>query len=606
MDKIKKLLIVLLIIILHTTYSLAENKNIIAGETRLETAIEISKKFNKSEKVILVNSTSSSDILCSTSLASQKNCPILLIEENKIQTSVINEIKRLKVKSAYLIGGEKVISKYIEKELNSINVNPIRISGKDRYETSIKIADIMDNTNKVNEIVLSSGNEVADVVTIAPIAGSRNMPIILTKKDSLGEYKNWLDKMDIKNTYIISKEEISDKILKYLKNPIKIIGKDIYEINSNIIDKFYQGKTLDKIYLCKGKIGKNDELIDAMLISPLAANENVPIVIVDNKVSSYQEEVLKSKKIKSIVQVGYGISEESVKDIYKIKDSFKEPVIPDTPKPPSKPENADIPDVDEEATEPEKPNIPDIENPDIGDGGSTDTEETINPENPNEPEEDKNIINVKNEEELRNAISDHNVETIKLISNIQTKSDPIIIRRKITIDGSNSNGNYSISSLKHKQSTFIIDSKNVLLKNIDINSDQKAIVTMRYSGIELENINVSSKASTVAPIDIMTSTLIAKNVNIYSNYAGIIIREYINLSSKEDRSNLVLKGEVYNLNKDKNNDYYPSIIVENKINDEYLNKIIIDESLSEDYLDKNYSYKLEQDKKQYEKYYKKF
>jgi len=91
--KIFRLLsLTILLIPLMTTQSFAKEENIIAGKTRFETAVEISKTWKTSKEVILVNSTATSDMLCATTLASQKHCPILLTYENTIEKTTINMV----------------------------------------------------------------------------------------------------------------------------------------------------------------------------------------------------------------------------------------------------------------------------------------------------------------------------------------------------------------------------------------------------------------------------------------------------------------------------------------------------------------------------------
>ncbi len=50
------------------------------------------------------------------------------------------EIQRLGAKKVYLIGGENSISKEIEQQLKSLNISIERISGSDRYKTSLLLA----------------------------------------------------------------------------------------------------------------------------------------------------------------------------------------------------------------------------------------------------------------------------------------------------------------------------------------------------------------------------------------------------------------------------------------------------------------------------------
>ena len=115
---IKSISSIIIIATLITTNAFCNEKSIIAGEDRFETAIEISKSWKTSQEAILVNSTAESDLLCATVLASQIDCPILLTDKNNINEPTSNEIKRLNINKLYLIGGKDVIYETIEKEVS--------------------------------------------------------------------------------------------------------------------------------------------------------------------------------------------------------------------------------------------------------------------------------------------------------------------------------------------------------------------------------------------------------------------------------------------------------------------------------------------------------
>ena len=119
---IKSISSIIIVATLITTNAFCNEKSIIAGEDRFETAIEISKSWKTSQEAILVNSTAESDLLCATVLASQIDCPILLTDKNNINEPTSNEIKRLNINKLYLIGGKDVIYETIEKELNKSNI----------------------------------------------------------------------------------------------------------------------------------------------------------------------------------------------------------------------------------------------------------------------------------------------------------------------------------------------------------------------------------------------------------------------------------------------------------------------------------------------------
>lgn len=145
-----KIILLILIVTLTTSLEIFAENNTLSGYNRFDTAIKISNRYQQSKEIILVNSNAISDVLCATSLASTKNIPILLTNKSKLNEDTLKEIKRLNTSLVYIIGGESVIHKFIEKELENINIKFKRISGKDRYETSIKVAQEINLYDKLS------------------------------------------------------------------------------------------------------------------------------------------------------------------------------------------------------------------------------------------------------------------------------------------------------------------------------------------------------------------------------------------------------------------------------------------------------------------------
>ncbi|MGX4598564.1 cell wall-binding repeat-containing protein [Faecalimicrobium sp. JNUCC 81] len=596
MNKIFRFLSVSIIIsILITNHIFANemnNQNIIAGKDRFETAVEISKELKSSNNVILVNSKSISDMLCATSLASQNNCPILLVKENTLGKITEKEIKRLNANKAYIIGGKSVVSSNIENELKDMKIDIKRISGKDRYETSIKVADIINQSNKVEKVVLVNGeNGIADSISISPLAGNKNMPIILSKQETLGQANKWLRDNNIKESYIIGgKDCISENIEKGLENAKRIYGENRYETNSNILNEFYKNSEVSEVYYCKGN---TDEIVDGVLISPLASKKNTPIVLLGESINKSQKEAISKFKIKQIIQVGNGISEISKNNLYEIvkgnnnsQDTLpSKPTTPNKPVLPDKPTEPEFPDKPTEPEFPDKPidpEIPDDEQtlpekptePELPEELPTLPEKPVEPESPNL---NKTIVNT--EKELKEAVTNEEIELIIIGKNITIK-DPVIIRRPVIIDGYSELGNYNIETKSKNNSAIMISKDNVELRNINVYGAGKVINILGAKGIELENIKVYATSSKEPAIEVSSSVVKLNNIQTFSDYAGVRLK----IGGREKYSEIILNGNVENLNKDNN----ISILVED-INNEYeIKKVTIGEDLEDEYIENNY------------------
>ncbi len=88
--------------------------------------------------MILVNTEKSlADGLSASGLSGATKAPILFTQQNKIPADTN---RCLKISKAYIIGTEDTISKSVEKELDSKNIEVKRIGGEDRLKTSYLIA----------------------------------------------------------------------------------------------------------------------------------------------------------------------------------------------------------------------------------------------------------------------------------------------------------------------------------------------------------------------------------------------------------------------------------------------------------------------------------
>lgn len=286
------------------------------GDTRYETAVEISKKgwSNGSDTVVLVNGYSIVDGITSTPLATTNEAPTLLVEKDKVATSTTNELKRLNPKHVILIGGENSIGTKVEsviKDLGS-DITIDRVGGSDRYETSLLIAEKVAEKNDVNKVYVTSGIGEADSLSIASKAGAEKQPIVLASKDDInsGIY-DWIKDKEVKDAYFIGgTASLSDKVISKVDSVVssdvsknRIAGSDRQETNAKVIEKFYPEQTYSSVY-----VSKSDQLVDALTAGPLAAKTNSPVVLLGNSVSTTQSTVLDAKKSELVYEIGGGIN----------------------------------------------------------------------------------------------------------------------------------------------------------------------------------------------------------------------------------------------------------------------------------------------------------
>lgn len=290
--------------------------NVLEGDDRYKTAIKVSNKgWSNSENLVLVNSSAIVDALSATPFASSINAPILLTQKDILNLDTKKEIQRLKVKNVYIIGGENVIPNKIVNELTSMGMKVERISGDDRYKTSLAVAKKLKNVSQV--AVVNGLTGLADAVSIAPISAINNMPIILASPiDGVAVFNDYIKSNNIQKSYVIgSTNAISNDILSKLPNPNRLGGVDRNHTNAIIIEEFYKDSQLNNVFVAKDGMKTPDQLIDALAVGVLAAKENAPVVIVGNQLEKTQKSVLSSKITNELTKVGAGGNENAFNEL---------------------------------------------------------------------------------------------------------------------------------------------------------------------------------------------------------------------------------------------------------------------------------------------------
>lgn len=259
--------------------------NRIYGNNRYETSYEVFKKgWDKSEYAILASGIDYPDALSATPLATKYNAPIILVDNTSLknQPKLVSLLKEKGVSKVFITGGTAVISSEIESGIKSVGINVTRVGGKDRYETSVKIAQLIGNAS--GEIAVASGLDFADGLSISSIAAMRKMPVILTEDNNLPKaVSDYINTVNINKTFVIGSEvAISKNVSNKLKNVERLGGANRYETNRSVFNRFKSDIKLDNLYIASGR-----DFPDALSISALAG-KNLNFVLLSN--TNYSEQ----------------------------------------------------------------------------------------------------------------------------------------------------------------------------------------------------------------------------------------------------------------------------------------------------------------------------
>ncbi|EGT2203215.1 cell wall binding protein [Clostridioides difficile] len=287
-----------------------------------EISTELNKRaFKDSKEVILVNEDSIVDSISATPLAYAKNAPIVVTKSKNLGRVTRNYLKELGPEKVTIVGGLKAVSKDAERNIEKMGMKVERIRGKDRYDTSLKIAREMYRTVGFDEaFLLSSTTGLENAISVYSYAAKSGMPIIWAKDEGFEEQIDFLKGKNLKKIYALgdSKEFIAeiDSNLKNIEG-IKQINKS--STNVDLIKKFYDEKDIKKIYTAKLDFGSRSDVNEYISLGVVSAKENMPILICSDNLSRAQDKFLKDSNINDVVEVGYTVGDYSLfKSIFNL------------------------------------------------------------------------------------------------------------------------------------------------------------------------------------------------------------------------------------------------------------------------------------------------
>ncbi|MYL31976.1 SH3 domain-containing protein [Halobacillus halophilus] len=183
-------------------------------ETAYEVADEVAGEVNVDEIFITTSDETSPDALSIAPYAGDENTPILLTLPYKLEDNVINFIRENDVEKATIVGGTGAVHQTVENQLKDIVDTVERVSGPDRYSTSVQIAEKYFNEHRLEEVFFAQGEEVVDALAGSSLAASYEAPILLTRKDTVpSTVKTYIDSMPIspENYYLGGNAAISEE-----------------------------------------------------------------------------------------------------------------------------------------------------------------------------------------------------------------------------------------------------------------------------------------------------------------------------------------------------------------------------------------------------------
>lgn len=257
------------------------------GADRYKTAKVIAEQYASGlvDHVVLVHGDNFNYALPATVLAHQKNAPLLMINRTTgVSTEALEYIQKhlRETGIVYLIGDINFVNSELERTLaQSGHTRIIKICGENKTEINIRIAKELD-LQKDSPIVITTGEDYSDALSISSFAASNGWPILFSKGDSiLQPLKEYLEKIHPSQIYILGgKEAVSSfveeeiAVLKPNSEIIRFSGKDRYETSVLIAKEFAPNP--QNIFVASGR-----NFPDAIAGGVLAARTTDPVILIN-------------------------------------------------------------------------------------------------------------------------------------------------------------------------------------------------------------------------------------------------------------------------------------------------------------------------------------
>ncbi|MGG7058027.1 cell wall-binding repeat-containing protein [Clostridium tertium] len=198
----------------------------LGGSDRYATSLQIAKYIDTNlydvENIVVSNGLGEADAMSIASVAGRDQMPIILSRADKLNDDIYNWLKGENLNSAYIIGGQTVLSNNILNSVNaitSLDISNNRLGGANRYDTNAMVIEKFYGSN-LNKVYASKGLVLVDALTAGPIAALNNGPVVLCNNDLTTMQKNILSLKNA-NSIVEAGGGISKTAINSLKSALK-------------------------------------------------------------------------------------------------------------------------------------------------------------------------------------------------------------------------------------------------------------------------------------------------------------------------------------------------------------------------------------------------
>lgn len=166
----------------------------LAGKDRYSTAVAVSRERYGAGALaggacVVASGEGFADALAGSTLAGAVRGPLLLTARRSLPSVVGAEVRRLGVSTVYVLGGTVAVGGKVAASLDKLpGVNVVRVAGRDRYETAVRVAEraaavLRERGESLAPVAfVASGATFPDALAAAPMAAYNTAPVLLTPR----------------------------------------------------------------------------------------------------------------------------------------------------------------------------------------------------------------------------------------------------------------------------------------------------------------------------------------------------------------------------------------------------------------------------------------
>ncbi len=165
-----------------TAHALPGTTSRVSGADRYATAAAISQRIAPSTGVVVVTTGENfPDALSAGPLAASVNTSLLLVRRSSVPPATLTELQRIKPSVIWLIGGPAVVEERVAEELRrQTSATVVRVSGPDRYTTSLLVAE---QFSRAGYVTIATGRTFEDAMLGGALAARENGVLLLVAGD---------------------------------------------------------------------------------------------------------------------------------------------------------------------------------------------------------------------------------------------------------------------------------------------------------------------------------------------------------------------------------------------------------------------------------------